>query len=63
MASLKHALCFLPVVFVRQVPYIDLFSSASKQAVDLLEGLLVFDPPGRLSVDVALDHPYFQPLR
>ncbi|CAM9158893.1 unnamed protein product, partial [Laminaria digitata] len=46
-----------------KVPYVDLFSSASEQAVDLLEGLLVFDPPGRLSVDVALDHPYFQPLR
>ncbi|CAM9583608.1 unnamed protein product, partial [Pylaiella littoralis] len=46
-----------------KVPYAKLFSDASEHAIDLLEGLLVFDPPGRLSVDEALDHPYFQPLR
>lgn len=46
-----------------QVPYARLFPSADVQAIDLLEGLLVFDPPGRLSVNDALDHPYFQPLR
>lgn len=46
-----------------QTPYVELFSGASEHAIDLLEGLLVFDPPCRLSVDQALDHPYFQPLR
>lgn len=45
------------------MPYVKLFADATEHAIDLLEGLLVFDPPGRLSVDEALDHPYFQPLR
>ncbi|CAM9812898.1 unnamed protein product [Ascophyllum nodosum] len=46
-----------------KVPFREMFPSASEQAVDFLEGLLVFDPPGRLSVPEALEHPYFQPLR
>lgn len=51
------------VYFVEQIPFADLFPSASEAAIDLLEGLLVFDPPGRLTVDEALDNPYFEPLR
>eukprot|EP00903_Cladosiphon_okamuranus_P016344 g15072.t1 len=46
-----------------KVPYSEVFSDASEHAIDLLEGLLVFHPPDRLSVDEALNHPYFQPLR
>ncbi|CAM9491170.1 unnamed protein product, partial [Ectocarpus fasciculatus] len=46
-----------------KVPYAELFSGASEHAIDLLEGLLVFHPPCRLSVDEALEHPYFHPLR
>ncbi|KAG5187265.1 kinase-like domain-containing protein [Tribonema minus] len=44
-------------------PYAALFPQASEQAIDLLEHLLVFDPPKRLSVADALDHPYFDALR
>ncbi|CAM9320624.1 unnamed protein product [Ectocarpus sp. 12 AP-2014] len=46
-----------------KVPYAELFTGASEHAIDLLEGLLVFHPPCRLSVDEALEHPYFHPLR
>jgi serine/threonine protein kinase len=42
--------------------YRQLFPQASEQAVDLLEGLLVFDPPDRLTVHEAINHPYFDPL-
>eukprot|EP00752_Nemacystus_decipiens_P018401 g16504.t1 len=46
-----------------KVPYADLLPSASEASIDLLEGLLVFDPPCRLSAEEALNHRYFQPLR
>ncbi len=38
------------------------FAQASPLAVDLLEGLLVFDPPDRLTVHESISHPYFEPL-
>lgn len=46
-----------------QVPYADLLPSASEASIALLETLLVFDPPRRLSAEEALNHRYFQPLR
>ncbi|CAM9721268.1 unnamed protein product [Chrysoparadoxa australica] len=39
------------------------FPDASEAAVSLLDGLLVFDPPQRLTVAEALEHHYFDPLR
>ncbi len=38
------------------------FDTASPLAVDLLEGLLVFDPPDRLTVYESISHMYFEPL-
>lgn len=46
-----------------KVPFDVLFPATPEPAIDLLEGLLVFHPPRRLTVDEALDHPYFSPLR
>ncbi len=42
--------------------FLNLFESASPLAVDLLEGLLVFDPPDRLTVHESISHRYFEPL-
>ena len=39
-----------------------LFPDASKVAVDLLEQMLVFDPTKRITVEAALEHPYFSNL-
>jgi len=37
----------------------DVFPNASDCALDLLAGLLMFDPDQRITVDEALNHPYF----
>ncbi len=42
--------------------FLHLFENASRLSVDLLEGLLVFDPPDRLTVHESISHPYFEPL-
>ena len=36
---------------------------ASDEAIDLLKGLLAFSPEKRLTVEKALNHPYFYNLR
>ncbi len=41
----------------RRKDFPKLFSSASLPAVDLLEGLLIFDPPDRLTVHESIGHP------
>jgi len=46
-----------------KVPYGTMFPEASEQALDLLELILVFDPPKRISVTDAYNHPYFSALR
>lgn len=39
------------------------FPHATEQALDLLKGLLQFSPDKRLTVQQAIDHPYFENLR
>lgn len=51
------------VAMKRAVPFSALYPSASAEAIHLLESLLVYDPNARLTVDQALAHPYFEPLR
>lgn len=41
-----------------RVPLDDLMANASKDAIDLLHGLLQFNPDKRLTADQALKHPY-----
>jgi len=36
----------------------ELFSNANPLAIDLMEKMLVFDPENRISVQLALQHPY-----
>lgn len=45
-----------------KVPFKRLFPKADEEALDLLDGLLSFNPANRLSVDQALKHPYFASL-
>jgi mitogen-activated protein kinase 1/3 len=40
-----------------------IFPAAPKEALDLLRKLLVFNPYFRLTVDEALAHPFFAPIR
>ena len=47
----------------KKVPFATLFPEASADALSLLESLLVFNPSHRLTVDQALAHKYFEPLR
>eukprot|EP00640_Fibrocapsa_japonica_P001309 CAMPEP_0113944210 /NCGR_PEP_ID=MMETSP1339-20121228/31372_1 /TAXON_ID=94617 /ORGANISM="Fibrocapsa japonica" /LENGTH=380 /DNA_ID=CAMNT_0000949317 /DNA_START=208 /DNA_END=1350 /DNA_ORIENTATION=- /assembly_acc=CAM_ASM_000762 len=47
----------------QKVAFETIFPSATDLAIDLLESLLIFDPPKRLDVHQALDHQYFSPLR
>ncbi|CAN0042395.1 unnamed protein product, partial [Phaeothamnion confervicola] len=60
----SQALKFLDsMVGKPRVPCATLFPEASEPAISLLDQLLVFHPPQRLTVHEALDHPYFDPLR
>ena len=45
---------------VPKVPFKRLYSHASRNALDLLEKLLAFDPSERISVEEALAHPYLE---
>jgi len=38
------------------------FAKSSPEALDLLDKLLVFNPKKRLTIDEALEHPYFKPI-
>lgn len=44
----------------RRRPISELFPTASEQAADLLERILVFDPKKRINLDEALKHPFFR---
>jgi serine/threonine protein kinase len=46
-----------------KIPFRKLFPKASEEAVDLLEKMLVFNPIKRISVDEALEHPFFTNVR
>jgi len=46
-----------------KIPFTVLFPQASPDAIALLESLLIFNPCDRLTVDQALAHSYFDPLR
>lgn len=39
------------------------YPTASPQALNLLESMLQFDPTARITVEAALSHPYFLPVR
>jgi len=47
----------------QRVVFSEVFPLASDLAIDLLERLMVFNPPDRMTVGQCLDHPYFEPLR
>ena len=47
----------------QNVPFSTLFPTAAEGAIDLLEKMLTFSPEDRISVDEALDHPYFNDIR
>ena len=42
-------------------PFARLYPHSDKNALDILERLLAFDPQNRIDVDDALAHPYLQP--
>lgn len=44
---------------IKKVAFKHIFPGANPKAIDLLENMLVFDPAKRISVDDALNHPYF----
>eukprot|EP01012_Entosiphon_sulcatum_P003546 TRINITY_DN1116_c0_g1_i1.p1 TRINITY_DN1116_c0_g1~~TRINITY_DN1116_c0_g1_i1.p1 ORF type:complete len:415 (-),score=72.50 TRINITY_DN1116_c0_g1_i1:426-1628(-) len=44
------------------IPFEDLFPKANPVVVDLLSRMLLFNPNRRLTIDEALDHPFFAPL-
>eukprot|EP00735_Rhodelphis_limneticus_P015118 TRINITY_DN9278_c0_g1::TRINITY_DN9278_c0_g1_i1::g.13289::m.13289 TRINITY_DN9278_c0_g1::TRINITY_DN9278_c0_g1_i1::g.13289 ORF type:complete len:471 (+),score=49.41,sp/P42525/ERK1_DICDI/60.68/3e-153,Pkinase/PF00069.20/1.4e-75,Pkinase_Tyr/PF07714.12/1.3e-34,Kdo/PF06293.9/7.8e-07,Kinase-like/PF14531.1/1.5e+02,Kinase-like/PF14531.1/0.048 TRINITY_DN9278_c0_g1_i1:124-1413(+) len=48
--------------FKPKIPFETLFPNASKEAIDLLEGMLKFNPHERLTVEEALRHPYLASL-
>ena len=39
------------------------FPKVPKEAIDLLERSIMFDPRKRITVVEALDHPFFKPVR
>jgi serine/threonine protein kinase len=43
---------------MNQKPFSKLLKHANKEAVDLIEKLIVFNPDKRLTVEEILDHPY-----
>jgi len=47
----------------KKVPLKKIFKNASKNALDLLDKMLVFNPAKRMTVDEALEHPFFAEIR
>lgn len=62
--KLKRAREYIRLLpFCKKVPFSELFSSVpnlNPLALDLLEQLLAFNPAKRITVDMALKHPYLQ---
>merc|ERR1712146_792851 len=48
---------------IKRVPWAKTFPNASKEALDLLEKMLHFNPKKRISVEDALNHPYMSKVR
>lgn len=46
--------------YTRKVSFLELFPNANPLALDLLEHMLTLDPNERISVEDALNHPYFK---
>ncbi|KAH8671663.1 kinase-like domain-containing protein [Xylariales sp. PMI_506] len=46
--------------FMPKKPFHSLFPNANPDALDLLDRMLAFDPSSRISVEVALQHPYLK---
>ncbi|KAG7692537.1 hypothetical protein KL930_004479 [Ogataea haglerorum] len=49
--------------FFKKIPLRKIFPHANPSAVDLMEKMLKFDPSQRLTVEEALEHPYFSAYR
>jgi len=47
----------------KPVPFSKIYSKANPVALDLMSKMLTFNPHKRISVEEALDHPYFKSLR
>ena len=48
---------------IKTKEYSSVFKNVSEDALDLLKNLLVFNPKKRLTVEKALEHPYFNEFR
>jgi len=58
----KYVKCFKPRKGV-PLTSIDRFQTASADAMDLMDKMLVFDPKKRIDVDDAINHPVFAKVR
>ena len=59
-----QALAFLDRIPVKPaVPWATMFPEASEKALDLLDKMLQFHATKRITVQAALDHPYFDSVR
>lgn len=62
--SNKRALQYIKLLPHKDpIPLRHIFPNASKYGIDLMEKMLQFNPKKRISVQDALDHPYFRDLR
>jgi len=43
--------------------FAEIYPAATKEAIDLLDKMLVFSPYKRITVDQCLDHPFFADIR
>ena len=41
----------------------EIYKAATNDCIDLLENMLVFNPAKRITIDEALEHPYFKEIR
>jgi cyclin-dependent kinase 7 len=56
----KHLPNFTPFAAKKPTPWKAMFPAATPDCLDLLKGLLQFDPNKRLSASEALEHAYFK---
>jgi len=41
----------------------DIYPGCSDEGIDLLKKMLIFNPATRITIDTALDHPYFEEVK